>query len=109
MHLHEAIRTAQDAINDREFLPDRVRVVKIDGFDDSESSVPWPGLAELSECEIMTGAEAEAARERVREAALERLGLDEYEIGRASCRERERKEVAAGGLEKNATGGRLGH
>ena len=80
MHLHEAIRTAQDAINDREFLPDRVRVVKIDGFDDSESSVPWPGLAELSECEIMTGAEAEAARERVREAALERLGLDEYDF-----------------------------
>src|SRR5690625_4003684 len=78
MHLHEAIRTAQDAINDREFLPDRVRVVKIDGFDDSESSVPWPGLAELSECEIMTGAEAESGRDRLREAASERLVLDEY-------------------------------
>src|SRR5699024_7862786 len=52
MHLHEVLRTVQDAINDRELLPDRVRVVKIDGFDDPESSVPWPGLAELSECEI---------------------------------------------------------
>jgi len=80
MHLHEVLRTVQAAINDREFLPDRVRVVKIDGFDDSESSVPWPGLAELSECEIMTGAEAEAARERVREAALEGLDLDEYDF-----------------------------
>src|SRR5690625_4321148 len=80
MHLHEVLRTVQAAINDREFLPDRVRLVKIDGFDDPESSVPWPGLAKLSECEFMTGAEAEAARERVREAALERLGLDEYDF-----------------------------
>ncbi len=76
--LHVLLDELKDSIHDFQPLPDHVRLVQNSyGEDpDDEEVISWPGLSEFGECEMLTVSEAEAARDRLTEALIERWSSD---------------------------------